>query len=147
MARATGALQERGDRSRRTELTDEIDVADVDTELERCCRDQHLELAVLETLLGLETQLLRHAAVMRHHVLGADELGEMTRGALGHPPRVDEDQRRAMTLRELGESRVDLLPYFVRHDGGERRARHFDLEIARSDVAAVDDRAIRADAD
>ena len=102
MARATGALQERCNRSRRPELTDELDIADVDAELERRGGDQHFQIAALESLLRLETQLLRHAAVMRHHMVGAEQLGEMTRGAFGHPPRVDENQRRAMTLRELG---------------------------------------------
>ena len=96
MARASRALQERRDRARRAELADEVDVADVDAELERRGRDQDLELAVLQPLLGLEPQLLRHAAVMRHHVIGAEQLGQVARRALGHPARVDEDERRAV---------------------------------------------------
>ena len=101
MARAARALQEGRDRARRSELAHEVDVADVDAELERGGGDEDLELAVLQPLLGLEPQLLGHAAVMRHHAIGAEELGQMPRRALGHPARVDEDERRAVVLREL----------------------------------------------
>ena len=93
MARAPRALQERRDGARRAQLADELDIADVDAKLKRRGRDQHLELAILEALLGFMTQLLRHAAVMRHHVLDADELGQVARGALGHAAGVDEDER------------------------------------------------------
>ena len=58
MAGAADALQEARDRARRAELADEIDVADVDAELERGGRDQRLELAVLQPLLGVEPLLL-----------------------------------------------------------------------------------------
>ena len=68
VARPARALQERRDRPRRSDLADEVDVADVDAELERRRRDEHLELAVLEPLLGVEPALLRHAAVVRHDV-------------------------------------------------------------------------------
>ncbi len=51
---------------------------------------------LLQALLGLEAQLLRHAAVVRHDVRGAEQLGEVPRRALGHAPRVDEDERGAM---------------------------------------------------
>src|SRR5258708_1966090 len=59
VARPADALQEAGDRARRAELTDEIDIADVDTELERGGGDQRLGLARLETLLGVEALLAR----------------------------------------------------------------------------------------
>ena len=89
----------------RAELAHELDVADVDAELERCRRDERLELAVLQPLLGRQPPLLRHAAVVRHHVLGAQQLGQVPRHALGHPPRVDEHERGAM-LRDRSASRA-----------------------------------------
>ena len=144
MARAPRALQKCRDRSRRTELADQLDIADVDAELERRGGDQHLQLAALQALLGLEPQLLRHAAVVRGDVLVAEQLGQVARGALGHAARVDEDQRRSVREGELGEPRVDLLPHFVRHDRFERRGRHLDREIAGTDVPGIDDRAIVA---
>ena len=57
VARAPHPLQKRRNRARRAELADEIDVADVDPELERCGGDQHLELTALQPLLGVEAHL------------------------------------------------------------------------------------------
>ena len=74
---AADALQEAGDRARRAELADEVDVADVDAELERGGRDQRLELAALEPLLGVEPLLLGEAAVVRGHALFAEPLGQL----------------------------------------------------------------------
>ena len=47
VARAPGALQERRNRSRRSELADEIDVADVDAQFERCSRDEDFQCPFL----------------------------------------------------------------------------------------------------
>ena len=43
--RATDALNEGGERARRADVTDEVDRADVDPELERRRRDHHRDLA------------------------------------------------------------------------------------------------------
>ena len=56
-------------------------------------------LPALEPRFGVEPRLLRQAAVMRGHRLVAEPLAEMPRQALGHPPRVDEHQRRAVLRR------------------------------------------------
>ena len=69
MSRAPDALQQRGDAVRRSDLTDQIDVADVDAELERRGRDQGLQLPRLEPLLRVEPLVLREAAVVRGHCL------------------------------------------------------------------------------
>ena len=68
---------------RRAELADEIDIADVDAELERRGRDQRLELAALEPLLGIKPLLLGEAAVVGGDVLLAEPLGQwrVTRSA------------------------------------------------------------------
>ena len=57
MARPADPLQERIDRAGRAELAHQVDVADVDAELERCGRDQHLQLAALQALLRVEAQI------------------------------------------------------------------------------------------
>ena len=103
MAGAADALQEGRDRARRADLADEIDVADVDAEFERGGRHERLQFAALEPLLGGEPQLLRQAAVMRGDGLFAEAIAEIARDALGHAPRVDEHQRRAMRRDELGQ--------------------------------------------
>src|SRR5690606_14447585 len=87
VARPADALQERGDRARRADLADEVDVADVDAELERRRRDDGLELAGLEALLGRKAVLLRESPVVRRDGVLAEPLGQMPRRALAEPPR------------------------------------------------------------
>ncbi len=50
VSRSPDALQRNSDRSRRADLADEIDRADVDAELERCRRDDGLELSGFQLL-------------------------------------------------------------------------------------------------
>ncbi len=100
-----------------------------------------LSLPVAQPLLGVEALLLREAAVVRGDELGAEPLGQLVRHALGEPPRVHHDERRAVRLDQLDQALVDLLPDLVRHHRFERRARHFDGEVDLALVAAVDDRA------
>jgi hypothetical protein len=142
MSRTPYPLQQARDRARRTELAHEIDLADIDAELERSGCHQRLELAVLEPLLRIETQLLGEAAVVRRHVLGADPVGELARHPLRHPPGVDEDERGAMRLDQRGEALIDLLPDLGRHHRFERRIRDFECKVARAAVAGVDDGAV-----
>ena len=68
VTRAPDALQERGDAVRRGNLADQVDVADVDAELERGGRHQHLELAVAQARLRLEARFLGEAPVVRRYV-------------------------------------------------------------------------------
>src|SRR5262245_36406869 len=94
MARPADTLQEAADRTRRAELADEIDIADVDAEFERRGGDQRLELALFEPVLGGEALLLAEAAVMRHRLVRRQPVGEMACNALGKAAGVDEDKRR-----------------------------------------------------
>ena len=141
--RAADTLQERGDRARGAELADEVDIADVDPELERCGRDQRTQLAALEPLLGVEPMLTRQAAMVRGDVLRSKPFGQMSSRALGEAACVDEDQRRAVLADQHREPVVDLLPDFVRHDRFERHRGQLDGEIAMPHMAGVDDRAGR----
>ena len=141
MAGAADALQEARDRARRADLADEIDVADVDAEFERGGGDQRLQLAALEPLLGVEPLLLGEAAVMRRHLLLAEPLGELARRPLGQPARVDEDQRRAVRLDQLGQAVVDLSQTSPDITASSGEVGNFEREIARATVAGVDDRA------
>ncbi|MDR8952911.1 hypothetical protein FEP76_01388 [Burkholderia multivorans] len=141
VSRAADALQERRDPARRTDLADEIDIADVDAEFERCGRDEQLQFAALEPLLRIEAMLLRETAVMRGDRVLAEPLGEMTRHPLGRAPRVDEHECRAMRGRECRDAVVQLFPHVVRHHRFERHVRQFEREIAFARVARIDDRA------
>jgi hypothetical protein len=80
--------------------------------------------------------------VVRGDRLLAEPLAEVARGALGHAPGVDEDQRRPVQVDELGDAAVDLLPLVVRHHRRERRRRQLEGEVALLRVADVDDLAV-----
>jgi hypothetical protein len=142
MAGASDALQRNGDRSRRADLADEIDRADVDAELERCRRHHRLELSRLELLLRGQPQLARQAAVMRKHRVFAEPLGQIVGDALGQPSGVDEHQRRPVLGNQRGDAIVDFLPHLVRCDGPKLVLRHFDRQIHRTPVPVIDDRDI-----
>ena len=73
----------------------------------------------------------------RHQFL-ADAFAQMKRHALRQAPRVDEDQRRAMLQRQLGDAVVNLAPHFVAGDGAELRRRNLDRQIELAAVTNVD---------
>ena len=133
-------LQKGCDRARRTDLTHEIDVADIDAELERGGRHQGLQFAALEPLFGGESQLLRHAAVMRGDGVFAQTIAELARDAFGHASCVDEDERGAVFGDELGQARVEFRPHLVRHHRLERRPWDLQAQITLTLMARVDDR-------
>ena len=97
------------------------------------------QAARLQPALCVEPRLLREAAVMCRHRVLAEPLGEMTGHALGHPPSVDEDQRRPVRADQRGQPVVVLLPHLVRHHRFERRTRQLDRQIHRAAVTCVDD--------
>jgi len=67
VAGAPDTLQERRDSPRRSDLTDQVDVADVDAKFQRRGRDDDAEGSGLETQLGVQAPFLRQAAVVRRH--------------------------------------------------------------------------------
>src|SRR5262245_22161226 len=140
MTGAADSLQERRNGTGRAKLTDQVDVADIDTKLQRRGRDQSLELAMLETLFGIEPQLLGEAPVMRGDLILAilaEPLRQLPCHALGQAACVDEDQRCAMRLDELRQLIVNLFPDFGGHDGFKRRAGNLDSEVARAVMAGI----------
>ena len=78
-----------------------------------------LKLPSFLFLLGIETKMPREAAVMRQNGIGTEPLAEMMCDPLSEPPRVDEDQRRAIFAREFGETVVNLAPHLVARDWAE----------------------------
>ena len=129
MSRAADALQKRGDRPRRADLADEVDVADVDAELERGGRDEGLELAFLQPLLRIQPVFLREAAVVGRDVLRADPLREVERRPLRQAPVVHEDERRPVRLDQFREPLVisSQTSFAITASSGERGS-----SIARS---------------
>src|ERR1035437_263377 len=99
-------------------LAHEVDIPDINSQLERSGGDQNANLAVLQSLLGVQTQFAGQRAVMRCDAvrtkLGRQAFGEREGYLLDQASRVDEDQRRAMRARVCGEPVEDLFPHRVR---------------------------------
>ena len=76
---------------------------------------------------------------MRGDIFFAEPLAQLVRHRSAMPPRVHEDQRRAMLLDQFDEPVVDLVPHFVDGDGTKCAARDFDGQIELPPVADVDD--------
>ena len=96
MPRPPHPLQERGDRTGRTNLDHQVDVANVEAQLERGGRHHRLELAVLQPLFGVVPQVGGQRPVMTPHRLFSQQLRELVGDPLGHPPGVHKDQRAAV---------------------------------------------------
>ena len=110
VARATDALDARGDGRRRLDLDDLVDGAHVDAELERRRGDDGRQLAGLETLLDGAPAVLRDRAVVSERDLLARGLVERRGEPLGEATAVDEDHRRPRSADSLHQARVDLRP-------------------------------------
>ena len=90
---ATDPLQKSRNRARRGDLADQVDVANVDPQLQRRRGDQHLQLAALEPLLGIQAKLLGQAAMVGGHGVLAETFAQVAAQAFGQAPGVDENQR------------------------------------------------------
>jgi hypothetical protein len=154
VAGAPDALQAAGDRGRRLDLHHEIDGAHVDAELERRRGDERPDAAGLEQILHLAARLARQRPVVRAHERLLGQVVERARQALGEPPAVDEEQRRAVRANEFQEARIDRGPdrhagralrrVPARHGDGAAQAahvlhRHFDADLQRLAIRGVDD--------
>ncbi|MCY1272858.1 hypothetical protein D9M70_214520 [compost metagenome] len=137
VAGAADPLQEGGDAAWRTELADQLHVTDVDAQLQRGGGHQHLELATLEALLGVQAQFPRQAAVVGGHGGSAQALGKMAGDALSQAPGVDENQGGAMFGDQFGQAVVDLLPGLIAQHHFQRHRRHFEGQVALAAVAHV----------
>ena len=72
VAGAADALQRDGNRARRADLADQIDVADIDSQFERRRRHERAQFARFQLRFGGEPQLARQAAVVRGHRVFAE---------------------------------------------------------------------------
>src|SRR5262249_2555422 len=110
VARTPDALQAARHRLRALHLNDEVDRAHVDAELERRGGDETWDAARFQQFLDHDALLARQRAVVRTGELFLGQLVDAKREALGEPPVVDEDDRRAVRAYELEDRRVDRRP-------------------------------------
>ena len=110
VAGAADPLHPARDRRAGLDLDDEVHRAHVDPELERGGGDERGQAAGLERVLDLEPLLAGDRAVVGTGDLLPRQLVEGGGEALGQPPGVHEEDRRAVRAHELEETRVDRGP-------------------------------------
>ena len=142
VARTPHALQQGGERSRRAQVANQVDVADVDAEFQRRRGDDGGERAGFEPLFGIEPDLARQRTVVRGGAALAESLREPVGDALGQPSRVDEHDGGAVALDVGGDAVEHLGPVLVRGDGADVLIGHLDGKRHLALVAHVHDRAI-----
>src|SRR6266851_9996091 len=107
MAGTSDTLDARGDAWGRLDLQHEVDRSHVDAKLERRRRDQAFDGPRFEPILDEHALLTRDRSVMREYELLTRELVDSGGDSLGQPPRVDEDDRRAVLADHLQDARID----------------------------------------
>src|ERR1019366_7595230 len=134
VSRAADALNRGRDGFGRIELAYELDGADVDAEFERRGRDDRLQLAALEALLGEQALGAREAAMMRGGGVGAEPLLQIERDPLGKAAAERENQRRAMRADQARDFVVHRFPMRMSGQRSKLGAGRDDLEIHRADA-------------
>ncbi|MNL46495.1 hypothetical protein D3C87_1692140 [compost metagenome] len=76
-----------------------------------------MQVAALESLLGIQAKFLGQAAVVGGDGILAQALAQVPAQAFGQTSGVDEDQRGPVFPGEGGEAVVDQLPDIVGHHG------------------------------
>ena len=142
VARSPHALEQGGERSRRAQMADEVDMADVNAEFQRRRGDDGRQRARFQPLLRIQPDLARQGAVVRGHAALAESLREPVGDALGQPPRVDEHDGRAVGLDVGGDAVEHLGPVLVRGDGADILIGHLYGQLHLALVTHVHDSAI-----
>jgi hypothetical protein len=119
------------------------DRPDVDAELEGGGRDQGAQLAGAELGLDPQAPILREAAMVGRDGALAQRLAQLVGQALGHAPRVDEDERRVVLLDVRGDAREHVGHLLRRGHGLEVLLRQLDRQVQRAAVPDVDHLAAR----
>ena len=147
MTGAPDALDAGRDTRRGFDLQHQVDRAHVDAELERRRGDEAAKGPCFQLVLDEQSLLARDRPVVRSYEVFARQLVDARRQALRQASRVDEDDRRAMRLDQLEQSRVDRGPDAVEGAArlllrGESRHvldRDLDAHLHRLQPAGVDD--------
>src|SRR6185312_16116468 len=99
---------------------------------------KYFDLAILELVFCFKAQFACEAAMVCGNCLFSESLGKIESYTLGKTTRVNEDERGAMLLHELGNAIAGFIPEFVAGYRAKLLPGHFNGEIQRSFVPDVD---------
>ena len=92
MPRPSNPLQRHRNRARGINLHHQVHKPDINSQLERSCRDQYAHLPLFQFPLRRQPELARQTTVMRRNVLLPNALTQMMRQSFRHAARIHEDQ-------------------------------------------------------
>lgn len=98
MTGAADTLHGHGYGSRGADLTNKVDIANVDTEFEGGSGYEDFNFAVFETLLGVEAKSAGERAVVGGYMFGAQAPSQFEGNFFYEAAGVDEDEGRAMVF-------------------------------------------------
>src|SRR3954464_4565366 len=124
-------------------MQSQINVADIDSQLQRRSRDQDLEFAVLELALGVQPQLAGQAAMGCSHHLSTHALSQVKRNTLSQSARVYKNQRRAVLLDQFTNAVVNLVPTSTARNRPKFLTGDFDCKVHLPLVADIGHHTIR----
>ena len=139
---AAHPLHQQSDGARRTNLADQVDLADVDAQFQRRGGDTDLHLSVFQLLLGVPAGGPGQAAVVGDHRFLSQARRKLMGDSFHQPARVDEDQGDGVGLGESGDGVQGLAPDFVGGDGAKFLLRQLHGQVNLPAAARVHDHAI-----
>ena len=142
MARAAHPLQQHPDGAGRPNLANEVDHANVDTQLQRRRGHADFHLPGFQLLLGGQPGRAGEAAVVGDHQLLTQAFRKLMRDPLYQPPRVHEHQGRAVLHRQPGHGVQRLPPNLVAGDGAQFLLRKLQGQVDFPRMAGVHDGAV-----
>ena len=142
MPGAAHPLQESSDGTGCAELANQVHVANINAQLQRCRRHQCLQLAFLQTGFGRQPLLTGQAAVVGGDMLLAYALAQRPRQPLRHTPSVDENQRSAVLRNQLRHTVINRLGRLVGQHRLQGRIGQFNAQVEPPDMARINDVAI-----
>ncbi len=143
VVRPSDSLQEGREAARGADLADQLDRPDVDAELEGRGGDQGAQVTAAQPGLDPLPAVPGQAAVMSRDLAVAEPLAELMRDPLGHPPGVDEHERRPVPGYVPGDQVKDLRHLLGRGDRAELVSGQVKAEVELAAVTGVHDRAAR----
>jgi len=113
MPRSTHSLQKGGNRPWSAEMTDEVDVANIDAQLKRGCRYDHGHLTTLQLVFSFEPDFFGKASVVGHDTFGAQSFAESVGDSLDQASCVDEDDGGLVLLDQFGDAIIDRIAHLM----------------------------------
>ena len=113
VTRSPDSLKERGNPVRRSDLTHQVHVPDVDAELERGRGHERAQGSGLQPHFRVQPFFFGQTAVMCCDGVLSEPLAQMSRETLGHPSRVDEDESSPVRFDQTRQPVVIFTPHLV----------------------------------